>query len=177
MAAQASRVTQAAPGATIGTPTVEPKIRQIRETGRVNRATIKARERHRQATTYVRGAVTQSTLREAGRIRRENIDYQTGAYGQRNVQRNVAAIERRRAYNQLQAKEQYKQALVRQPIINTAQPVARSGFVLLSVFALLIVFYLIITKPAGFTGWTVGLANFVGTFTQNGPLFTKNTGS
>lgn len=171
--AQASRITQAAPGASIG----RAALTKVQREERSRRTTIKQQEKHRQATAMVRSAGQQQTVRVAGQIRRENIAVQTQAYAQRNAQRNAAAVERRQAYNKLQSEQYVKRELVTQPIVQTVQPAARSGFVLLGVFAMLIVFYAIITHPEGFTGWLGGLGTAIGTFTQNGPLFSKNTGS
>lgn len=173
MAAQASRVTKAAEGAKIGrTP-----LTRVQREERSRRATIKTREKGRQATALIRGAATQATLREAGRIRRENIAAQTRAYEQRNLRRNAAAIARRRDYNALQTREEFKREVVTRPLAQGAAPVARSGFVLLGLFAALIVLFAVLNNPQGFTGWLGGLGNFMATFTQNGPLFSKNTGS
>jgi len=195
MAAQAGRIAQAAQGAKIGrTP-----LTQVQREERSRRTTIRAREKERRVSKGFEGVVTSRvnadrersrrqtvaakgtearTTLAAAKINRQNIiATQTKAYQQRNLDRNAAAIVRRREYNDLQNRESIKRQLVTQPITSAVQPAARSGFLLLGVFAGLIVLYAVLNNPQGFTGWLGGLGSFIATFTQNGPLFSRNTGS
>lgn len=167
----AAKAAKAAAGASIS----KTPLTKVQREQRSIRTTYKHREKYRQATSYVKGAVNQATLREAARLRRENIDAQTKAYQQRNLDRSAVAIARRKQYNQIQTRENVKRQLVTEPAVGVVAPAARSGFMLMGLFFLLIIFYAIVTNPSGTTGWLNGLTSFMRTFSQNGSLFTKTT--
>lgn len=182
MATPAGKFTKAAAGAKIGSGRRPLTDKQREERSR--RTTIRVQQQERRITETVKEGLRRQRTQESARLSRENREAVAARTRESSRLRreeigirNAASVQRTRDIGGIRRRERLTTELVEKPVTGGARPVVNGIFLVLTVFASLIIFYAIITSPQGFTGWLGGLGNFIATLSQNGPLFTKTQGT
>lgn len=121
------------------------------------------------------GRITQENQRSATTLQNEREKVRTGESAVRIQQREAAILHRYREGIGIRRSERLQRNLIEEPATSVAQPFSATIIVFITVVFMLIILYAIINHSEGLSGALGGFANTIATFTQTGPLFTKNS--
>src|SRR6516162_4635631 len=147
-------------------PLVDIKTKYIRERGRQERASVKAKAVRSQEVIAARRASKVQEAREVAQakavVRQQN--RAVGTPGPKPYSR--AALQGR------------AETAATNKVISTATPSSDSNLIMTTIFLMagLIVFYLIVTKAETTASWLNGVSTWLHTLSSNTPLFTTKQG-